>query len=149
MPEKPSSSIKRLSSLSHFAQNLCANHNITGNSDASEEKPKVKPTGGLFGRMKAQGLTKKIPVSHSKIDSDDNELKKTAEKRMEFVSKIKPPVKNESVQVTPKPKGIKRYFPSDEVKRPVVTETGSLAFRNSDDSPMTARNLFGVKRKDK
>ena len=145
MPEKPSTSTKKLPLVSR-SQHVSTNLSLPA---SSEEKAKVLPAGGLFSRMKAQGLTKKVSPSYSSLDNDDKELKKAAEKRMEFVSKIKPVGKEESVQITPKPKGIKRYFHSDEVKRPVVTETGSLAFQHSEDSPVIARNLFGVKRKAK
>ena len=145
MPEKSSTSKKKLSSVPH-SQHVSTNLSLPVKI---EEKAKTPPAGGLFSRMKAQGLTKKVSLSRSTLDKDDEEFKKAAEKRNEFVSKIKPVVKDESVQITPKPKGIKRYFHSDEVKRPIVTETGSLAFQHSDDSPVIARNLFGVKRKAK
>lgn len=144
MPEKPVSLTKKLPSVSQ-PQHVSTPLSLPS---SSEEKGKVPPAGGLFSRMKAQGLTKKISRSQSSLSKEDEKSKKEAEKRNEFVSKIKP-VTKESVQLTPKPKGIKRYFHSEEVKRPVVTETGSLTFQHSEDSPVIARDLFGVKRKAK
>lgn len=107
-------------------------------------------TGNLFKKLqttKSQSLSlsqpmetpKKSIASHS-IDSDD-EVIHSQSKREAFINHLKT-VQSESKpsqQVTPPPKGIKRFFHSEEVKRPKTTAKGTLQF----DKPKGARNLFG------
>lgn len=111
---------------------------------------KIQSTGGLLKKLqttKSQSLSlsqplqtpKKSVTSHS-IDSDD-EIIHNQSKREAFMNHLKT-VQSESKpsqQVTPPPKGIKRFFHSEEVKRPKTTANGTLHF----EKPKGSRNLFG------
>lgn len=146
--------------LNSFSKRLETNH--------KEEKVKSKPkpnkvtTGGML--FKKLASTKSQSTQHSQIsssqslpssqssslkratsaysiDSDDELPKKDETKRQAFMSHVKSLETQPAQQVTPPAKGIKRFFHSEEVKRPHVSSNGALCF----DSPTHSvkRNLFG------
>lgn len=69
------------------------------------------------------------------------------DKRSKFLSSIQE-VKEKPTpqQITPPSKGIKRYFNSEEVKKPKKNANGALVFEHSKDSP-TIKDLFGARKK--
>ena len=146
--------------LNSFSKRLETNH--------KEEKVKSKPkpnkvtTGGML--FKKLASTKSQSTQHSQIsssqslpssqssslkratsaysiDSDDELPKKDDTKRQAFISHVKSLETQPAQQTTPPAKGIKRFFHSEEVKRPHVSSNGALCF----DSPTHSvkRNLFG------
>ena len=132
---------------------------------SQEEKPKEAPKAslnvGLWKKLKASKMKlgslsqepkevveKKASVVRS-LDSDSEDeaaLQRKKERREQFCSQLKTELKPAPERTTPPAKGIKRYFHSDEVKRPIQTESGALKFDASEHSS-ARRNLFGVKRK--
>lgn len=89
----------------------------------------------------SQSSSLKRATSAYSIDSDDELPKKDETKRQAFMSHVKSLETQPAQQVTPPAKGIKRFFHSEEVKRPHVSSNGALCF----DSPTHSvkRNLFG------
>ena len=51
-------------------------------------------------------------------------------------------------QVTPPQSGIKRFFHSEEVKRPKKNTNGALVFEHSKESP-TIKDFFGARKRAK
>ena len=89
----------------------------------------------------SQSSSLKRATSAYSIDSDDELPKKDDTKRQAFISHVKSLETQPTQQTTPPAKGIKRFFHSEEVKRPHVSSNGALCF----DSPTHSvkRNLFG------
>ena len=88
----------------------------------------------------SQSSSLKRATSAYSIDSDDELPKKDDTKRQAFISHVKSLETQPAQQTTPPAKGIKRFFHSEEVKRPHVSSNGALCF----DSPTHSvkRNLF-------
>ena len=144
LPEKPAMLSRSNSTLSPFAQSLTA-------SQESDTKAtgKVKQGGGIFTKLKGiQNTHKKTLPVRSVSESDEGDQNKVIDaKRAEFISKLKPATTETEVQFTPKSKGIKRYFHSEEVKRPIQNGKGTFVFEHEKTKPSISRDLFGVKRK--
>ena len=90
--------------------------------------------------LSSQPSSLKRATSAYSIDSDDELPKKDDTKRQAFISHVKSLETQPAQQTTPPAKGIKRFFHSEEVKRPHVSSNGALCF----DSPTHSvkRNLF-------
>ena len=144
LPERPSIPSRSNSSLSPFAQSLTASQE----SD-NKNSGKVKQGGGIFTKLKGiqSNHKKQLPVRSISESDEVGQTKQMEAKRAEFISKLKPVVPESEVQLTPKSKGIKRYFHSEEVKRPIQNGKGALVFEHEKTKPFVSRDLFGVKRK--
>ena len=144
LPERPSIPTRSNSTLSHFAQSLTASQE----SD-SKASGKVKQGGGIFTKLKGiQGNHKKsLPIRSLSEKDEEDQAKALEARRADFISKLKPVVPEKEIQRTPKSKGIKRYFHSEEVKRPIQNGKGAFVFEHEKTKPSISRDLFGVKQK--
>ena len=157
-PKKEERVLDEVPTFHSFAERLKVSQ-----EERVKEAPKANLNTGLWKKLRAskekvEGLSQEMPEKKKitgarSIDSDSDEeaiSKRLQEKKEQFCSRLKKELKPAPEMHTPPAKGIKRFFHSEEVKKPRQSESGVLTFSPSPSpspSPSVKRNLFGVKRK--